>query len=78
MSRPRRGPYPRRLDDSDEPTELLGLPAFGFAEPGELRHKLTALVLDGTKTATSALVAEYLIDGEPFELGLVDGEPDDY
>ena len=43
---------------------MLGLPAFGFAEPGELRDELTALVLDGTKTATSSLVADYLIDGE--------------
>ena len=43
---------------------MLGPPAFGFAEPGPLRDELTALVLAGTKKATSSLVADYVIDGE--------------
>ena len=47
-----------------EPTEMLGLPAFGFAEPGDLREELTALVLAGTKIATASLGVDYVIDGQ--------------
>ena len=43
---------------------MLGLPAFGFSEPGPLRDELTASVLAGTKMATASLVADYVIDGE--------------
>jgi uncharacterized protein YhfF len=60
--------YPRRLDDEDEPSEMLGLPAFGFADPGPLRDELTASVLAGTKTATTSLVADYIVDGEPLPI----------
>ena len=44
---------------------MLGLPASGFVEPGPLRDELTALVLAGTKVATSSLVADYVIGGGP-------------
>jgi uncharacterized protein YhfF len=47
-----------------EPTEMLGLRAFGFAEAGPLRDELTAAVLAGDKTATTSLVVDYVIDGE--------------
>jgi uncharacterized protein YhfF len=40
------------------------LPRWGFAEPGPLRDKLTALALAGTKTTTASLLAEYEIEGE--------------
>lgn len=49
----------------DEPTRMLGLRAFGFAEAGPLRDELTAAVLAGDKTATTSLVVDYVIDGEP-------------
>lgn len=41
---------------------MLGLSAFGFVEPGELREELTALVLAGTKTATASLGVDYVIE----------------
>lgn len=41
------------------------LPTFEFAFPGPLRDKLVAAVLDGTKTATTGLLQDYEIDGEP-------------
>ncbi len=41
------------------------LPPFEFAFPGPLRDKLVAAVLDGTKTATTGLLQDYEIDGEP-------------
>jgi uncharacterized protein YhfF len=52
-------------DDDDEPTRMLGMPAFGFAEPGALRDQLTAAVLSGAKTSTTALAVDYVIDGMP-------------
>lgn len=64
--------YHRRMSDRDgpptmtapEPRTMFGLPAFGFAFPGPLRDRLTALVLHGQKVATAGLVADYVIDGE--------------
>jgi uncharacterized protein YhfF len=41
------------------------LPAFEFAFPGPLRDRLVAAVLDGSKTATTGLLQDYEIDGEP-------------
>jgi uncharacterized protein YhfF len=41
------------------------LPAFELAFPGPLRDKLVAAVLEGTKTATTGLLQDYEIDGEP-------------
>ena len=49
----------------NEPNEMLGLRAFGFGEAGTLRDELTAAVLTGEKTATTSLVVDYVIDGEP-------------
>ena len=39
------------------------LDAWGFAFPGPLRDELTALALDGAKTTTAGLFAEYQADG---------------
>jgi uncharacterized protein YhfF len=36
---------------------------FGF--PGELRDRLVAAVLSGAKTATTGLLVEWELDGEP-------------
>ncbi len=61
----RRAGYALSVDPESEPRELLGLPAFGFADPGPLRDALTAAVLVGAKTATTSLLVEYVIDGVP-------------
>jgi uncharacterized protein YhfF len=39
-------------------SDLVDLPAWGFAFPGPLRAKLTALALAGTKTTTAGLYVE--------------------
>ena len=44
--------------------DLESLPRWGFAFPGALRDKLTALALAGTKTTTAGLLAEVEVDGE--------------
>lgn len=41
-----------------------GMPTTAFAFPGKLRDDLTALVLAGTKQATAALVADFILDGD--------------
>jgi uncharacterized protein YhfF len=41
------------------------LPVMEFAFPGPLRDQLVAAVLDGTKTTTSGLVADYEHEGSP-------------
>ncbi|MFR0357316.1 ASCH domain-containing protein [Streptomyces sediminimaris] len=41
------------------------LPRAEFAFPGPLRDRLVAAILDGTKTATTALLTDYERDGEP-------------
>lgn len=55
--------YHRRMPDQVEPSTHLGMPAWGFASPGQLRDELTALALDGTKTATASLAVDYVIEG---------------
>ena len=45
-----------------ESTTHLGMPAWGFAFPGPLRDELTALALDGTKTATASLALDYVVE----------------
>jgi uncharacterized protein YhfF len=40
------------------------LPRDEFAYPGPLRDKLIAAILDGSKTTTTGLLAEYLKDGD--------------
>ena len=44
---------------SGEPFDLASLPRALFAFPGPLRDTLVAAVLDGRKTATTGLVADY-------------------
>jgi uncharacterized protein YhfF len=56
--------YHRHMPEAPEPTTHLGMPAWGFAFPGPLRDELTALALDGTKTATAGLAVDYVVDGE--------------
>jgi uncharacterized protein YhfF len=46
------------------PPDLAGLPRWGFADPGPLREKLTALALAGTKTTTAGLLVEFELDGD--------------
>jgi uncharacterized protein YhfF len=46
-----------------EPTTHLGMAAWGFAFPGPLRDRLTALALDGTKTATASLAVDFVVEG---------------
>jgi uncharacterized protein YhfF len=41
------------------------LPKAEFAFPGPLRDRLVAAILNGSKTATTALFAGYELDGEP-------------
>ena len=53
------------MADEDEPKQMLGYPAFGFAGPGPLREELTASVLAGIKVGTSSLVADYILDQGP-------------
>ena len=52
-------------DDGTPGRDLTGLPLAEFAFPGPLRERLVALVLDGTKTATAGLVADYIIERDP-------------
>lgn len=55
--------YHRGMPEPAEPTTYRGMPAWGFAFPGALRDELTALALDGTKTATSSLGVDYVVEG---------------
>jgi uncharacterized protein YhfF len=41
------------------------LPVIEFAFPGELRDRLIAAILSGEKTATTGLLVEWELDGEP-------------
>ncbi|MFC8838555.1 ASCH domain-containing protein [Streptomyces griseoincarnatus] len=54
---------------TSDPTSLAAdvaeLPRAEFAFPGPLRDRLVVAVLDGSKTATTGLVAEYEREGEP-------------
>jgi uncharacterized protein YhfF len=56
-------PYHPRMPDPAEPQTHRGMPAWGFADPGPLRDRLTALALDGTKTATASLGVEFVVEG---------------
>ena len=47
------------------PEDLAALPSWGFAFPGPLRDKLTALALAGMKTTTAGLHVELGLDDEP-------------
>jgi uncharacterized protein YhfF len=48
---------------SDEAAEEL--PVVEFAFPGELRDRLIAAILSGEKTATTGLLVEWELDGDP-------------
>ncbi|MEU1263909.1 ASCH domain-containing protein [Streptomyces cellulosae] len=52
-------------DPTSPPAEVAALPVAEFAFPGPLRDRLVVAVLDGSKTATTTLVAEYEREGEP-------------
>ncbi|MDO9406952.1 ASCH domain-containing protein [Patulibacter sp.] len=59
-------PSSRSLEDlfADRP-DLTGTAVAEIAFPGELRERLIAAYLDGTKTAGSSLLLEYEIADEP-------------
>jgi uncharacterized protein YhfF len=46
------------------PSEIDHLPVAEFAFPGELRERLIALILAGTKTTTTGLLVEYELEGD--------------
>lgn len=53
-------------------TEDVGDPPLRIAEfgfPGELRDRLVGAILTGEKTATTGLVIEWQLDGEPLPRG---------
>jgi uncharacterized protein YhfF len=45
--------------------ELAALPRAEFAFPGPLRDQLVAAILDGSKTSTTGLLADYEHEGDP-------------
>jgi uncharacterized protein YhfF len=45
--------------------EIERLPIAEFAFPGPLRDRLVAAILSGAKTATTGLLADYRISGDP-------------
>lgn len=45
--------------------DLCSLPEGHYGFPGPLRENLVAAILTGEKTATSSLVEEYEVDGDP-------------
>ncbi|GLW15495.1 hypothetical protein Stsp01_22380 [Streptomyces sp. NBRC 13847] len=51
--------------DAVPPRDLASMARAEFAFPGPLRDRLVAAVLDGSKTATTGLVAGYTHEGEP-------------
>jgi uncharacterized protein YhfF len=50
--------------DSPSPEDLATLPRSEFGFPGPLRDQLVAAILDGSKTSTTGLVADYEHEGE--------------
>jgi uncharacterized protein YhfF len=49
---------------SFSPADLASMPRVEFAFPGPLRDRLVAAILDGSKSSTTALVADYEHEGE--------------
>jgi uncharacterized protein YhfF len=47
------------------PNEIAGLPVEEYGFPGPLRDALVGAILDGRKTSTTSLVAQYELDDEP-------------
>jgi uncharacterized protein YhfF len=50
---------------SVDPAQFADLPECEFGDPGPMRDALVRFVLAGTKTATSALVADYVGEDDP-------------
>lgn len=50
---------------AETPTDLASLPKAEFGFPGPLRDRLVAAILDGSKTSTTGLVADYEHEREP-------------
>jgi uncharacterized protein YhfF len=53
------------MTDQYSADELAALPKAEFAFPGPLRDQLVAAILDGSKTSTTGLVADYEHEGDP-------------
>ncbi|MGH3453153.1 MAG: ASCH domain-containing protein [Nocardioidaceae bacterium] len=53
------------MSSDADPHGLAGLPKALFAFPGPLRDTLVEAILDGRKTSTTGLVAEYEVEREP-------------
>jgi uncharacterized protein YhfF len=53
------------MDSLRSMTDLGSLPIAEFGFPGPLRDQLVAAILDGSKTSTSSLVIEYVVENEP-------------
>ncbi|WP_035805936.1 ASCH domain-containing protein [Kitasatospora mediocidica] len=51
--------------DAFHPDELAALPITEFAFPGPLRDQLVAAILDGSKTSTTGVLADYEHEGDP-------------
>lgn len=51
-------------NDTDPPGDLAALPKAEFGFPGPLRDQLVAAILDGSKTSTTGVVADYEHEGE--------------
>jgi uncharacterized protein YhfF len=47
------------------PAEIAAMPKAEFAFPGPLRDQLVAAILNGTKTSTTGLLADYEHEDEP-------------
>jgi uncharacterized protein YhfF len=45
----------------------IGMRSFEFGTPGEMRERLTGLVIHGRKRATAGLLAEYAAEAEDLE-----------
>ncbi|MEV5978049.1 ASCH domain-containing protein [Streptomyces sp. NPDC052114] len=54
-----------KIQDADRDDAHAPLPKAEFAFPGPLRDQLVAAILDGSKTSTTGLLADYENDGEP-------------
>lgn len=54
-----------RPDFSSDHARYAGLPSAEFGFPGPLRDRLVAAILDGSKTSTTGLVADYRHEGQP-------------
>lgn len=64
---------------TDSAPPISQLPRAQYAFPGELRDAIVTAILAGEKTATSSLLAEYELAGEPLpEVGLLEAVVDSH